>query len=88
MMPCDPFDLPVLNHSDVWWQGFEVGVLYLLMAQQPVMIQGQCANENQEQVFALASRFGYDVEWESSQGSRRTDLRLMLRAVGDADGGD
>jgi hypothetical protein len=66
----------LLPHSREWDEGFEVGLVYALMAMDCVVIEGKYYNVNDEQLHVMAQQMGYDVEW-----SRVDDTRVQMRFV-------
>ena len=76
-----------LPHTKEWRDGFEVGVLYVLMTEQCDYIAGKCARTNEETIFALARRAGYTCEWKPERGNEKTQITLCLLNADDAEDG-
>jgi hypothetical protein len=56
--------IDMLEMKPEWLRGFEIGVVYILMAHRTPVIAGNYCNLNQEQLFLMASQFGYKADWQ------------------------
>ena len=70
-----------VNHTREWLDGFEVGILYVLMSEQLPYISGKCARNNEETIFALANRCGYTWNWSPLHGNLQSAIDLTLRSA-------
>lgn len=83
----NPLDAIVesLSHSKEWKDGFEAGILYVLMSGQIPYIAGKCARTNEELVFAFARRCGYTWTWQPLPGNEQSMVTFKLPGTGDDD---
>lgn len=56
--------LPFLTDNPQWCYGFEAGKLYAEMQQGVRKIEGTYHRANDEQLFMMAQRNGYSIDWE------------------------
>jgi len=60
----DPMDSSAfISRDPAWARGVEVGMVYALMALECPRIEAMYHTLNSEQLFVLASRFGYEYDW-------------------------
>lgn len=55
--------MPFLTDNPDWCYGFECGTLYMRMKAQEPLIEGPFHRANDEQIFLMASTFGYAYDW-------------------------
>lgn len=72
----NPLDaiIDATKHTREWLDGFEVGILYVLMGERVPHIAGVCARNNEEIIFALAGKCGYTWEWNPRKGNEQSDV--------------
>lgn len=68
----------ILDKDRKWQEGFEVGIVFLLMLQRCPELQGTYASINEEQLFLFASQLEYDVEWKK-RSNGKTWMRFRYR---------
>lgn len=71
-------EFDILDHPREWWEGFEAGLVYVLMVHQYPVIKGECARNNEEQLFLMARQSGYNWEWHPLPGNEKTDVTFVL----------